>query len=84
MKRLLFMALVFPLFLSGCFNEDKYELKKFYKDPNSPAAIMMGSMYAGVVATFNSRDACMQMKSQAEEDDKAIGYKNSRFVCDKK
>ncbi len=69
--------------LQGCFNTE-YELKKYYKDPDSLAAIMMGGTYAGVVETFNSLDACLQMKMQVERDDRNIGYTNSRFVCDEK
>ena len=70
--------------LQGCFNTE-YELKKYYKDPDSLAAIMMmGETYAGVVETFNSLDACLQMKIQVERDDVNIGYTNSRFVCDEK
>lgn len=69
--------------LQGCFGT-KYELKKYYKDPLSAAAKMMGGTYAGVVETFNSMEACLQMKSQVEQDDRNIGYTNSRFVCDEK
>ena len=91
-------SLMSVLLLFGCDNSgvdpeanhtveldrNQYELKKFYKDPNSPAAKMMGSTYAGVVETFNSMSACLQMKEQVEKDDQKIGYTNSRFVCDKK
>jgi hypothetical protein len=73
----------FDFFLTGCFS-DEYELKKYYKDPNSAAAQMMGSTYAGVVETFNSLAACRDMKAQVERDDRNIGYTNSRFVCDEK
>lgn len=82
MIRILFL-MVSAVFLQGCFG-DQYELKKYYKDPNSPAAQMMGGTYAGVVETFNSMEACLQMKEQVERDDRNIGYTNSRFVCDKK
>jgi hypothetical protein len=82
MYRLLIL-LVFLGVLQGCSGESEYELKKFYKDPLSPAAIMMGGTYAGVVATFNSLGACLQMKEQVEQEDRNIGYMNSRFVCDK-
>lgn len=78
------MILGVTSFLLGCSVETKYELKKFYKDPLSPAAIMMKGTYAGVVETFNSLDACLQMKEQVERDDRNTGYTNSRFVCDKK
>jgi hypothetical protein len=67
--------------LQGCFGTE-YELKKYYKDPFSAAAKFMGGTYAGVVETFNSLDAFMQMKQQVEKDDRDIGYTNSRFVCD--
>ena len=77
------LVLISAVLLQGCFGTE-YELKKYYKDPGSPAAILMGGTYAGVVATFNSRDACMQMKEQVELDDRNIGYTNSRFVCDEK
>tara|TARA_R110000868_G_scaffold406619_1_gene687196 strand:- start:490 stop:831 length:342 start_codon:yes stop_codon:yes gene_type:complete len=71
------------ILLQACFST-KYELKKYYKDPNSPAARIMGGTYAGVVETFNSMDACLQMKEQVARDDRNIGYTNSRFVCDEK
>ena len=76
-------VLVSMVLLQGCFGT-KYELKKYYRDPTSAAALIMGGTYAGVVETFNSMDACLQMKSQAEQDDHDIGYTNSRFVCDTK
>lgn len=79
----LVLLVVTLILLQGCFGT-KYELKKYYKDPNSAAARMMGGTYAGVVETFNSLDACLQMKEQVERDDLNIGYTNSRFVCDKK
>lgn len=69
--------------LQGCFGTE-YELKKYYKNPFSAAAKMMGGTYAGVVETFNTLEACMQMKQQVEKDDRDIGYTNSRFVCDEK
>lgn len=71
------------IILQGCFGTE-YELKKYYKDPHSAAAQMMGGTYAGIVETFNSLDACLQMKEQVERDDRNIGYTNSRFVCDEK
>ncbi|WP_301387892.1 hypothetical protein [Thalassolituus sp. UBA2590] len=74
---------ILTFLLQGCFGTE-YELKKYYKDPNSPAAKMMGGTYAGVVETFNSMEACLQMKEQVERDDRNIGYTNSRFVCDEK
>lgn len=77
------IILILANLLQGCFGT-KYELKKYYKDPNSPAAQLMGGTYAGVVETFNSMDACLQMKEQVERDDQRIGYTNSRFVCDKR
>lgn len=77
---LLFMS---TILLQGCFGSE-YELKKYYKDPNSAAARMLGGIYAGVVENFNSLDACLQMKDQVERDDRDIGYTNSRFVCDEK
>ena len=76
-------VIFFVILLQGCFGTE-YELKKYYKDPNSPAAKMMGGTYAGVVETFNSLDACLQMKEQVERDDLNIGYTNARFVCDEK
>ena len=81
MKMALLLCLVFAL--QGCFSTE-YELKKYYKDPYSAAAQIMGGTYAGVVETFNSLEACMQMKNQVEKDDRNIGYTNSRFVCDEK
>ncbi len=74
---------ILTFLLQGCFGTE-YELKKYYKDPSSPAAKMMGGTYAGVVETFNSMEACLQMKEQVERDDRNIGYTNSRFVCDEK
>lgn len=71
------------LLLSGCL-ESEYELKKYYKDANSPAAQMMGSTYAGVIETFKSQDLCFQKKAQVEQNDRNIGYTNSRFECEKK
>ena len=79
-----FIPLSIVSLLVGCSGGTEYELKKFYKDPLSPAAIMMGGTYAGVVKTFNSLDACLQMKKQVERDDRNISYTNSRFVCDEK
>lgn len=78
------LIIILALFLQGCFGENEYELKKYYKDSGSAAALLMGGTYAGVVETFNSLDACLEMKNQAERDDERIGYTNSRFVCDVK
>ena len=78
------LILVTMIILQGCFGGEEYELKKYYKDPESPAAKMMGSTYAGVIETFNTLNACLQMKEQVEADDRKIGYTNSRFVCDAK
>lgn len=80
-RMMLFLSVIFSL--QGCFGTE-YELKKYYKDPFSAAAKLMGGTYAGVVETFNTLDACMQMKQQVEKDDQDIGYTNSRFVCDEK
>jgi hypothetical protein len=79
MKKVLYVASL-ALLLQGCFGAE-YELQKFYRDPSSPAARMMGGMYAGVVGTFRSMDACLNMKGAVERDDRKIGYTNSRFVC---
>jgi len=70
--------------LQACSDNKQFELKKFYKDPYSPAAQLLGSTYAGVIETFNSLNACMQMKEDVENEDRKIGYTNSRFVCDEK
>ncbi len=70
--------------LQGCFEDSTYELKKYYKDPNSPAAIMMGGTYAGVVDEFDSLDECNEMKLRVEKDDRDIGYSNSLFECEEK
>lgn len=70
--------------LSGCVEKEEYELKKYYKDATSPAAQLMGGTYAGVLETFNSLDACLQMIKQVERDDREIGYTNARWVCDTK
>ena len=83
MKKL-FTFLAFAFLLQGCFGGEEYELRKYYRDPYSPAALMMGGMYAGVVERFDSQDACLSMKEGVEEDDRKIGYTNSRFVCAKK
>lgn len=77
------LIVVSAILLQGCFGTE-YELKKYYKDANSPAARMMGGTYAGVVETFSSREACLQMKEQVERDDRKMNYTNSRFVCDEK
>lgn len=81
MKQVLIISTA--LLLSGCF-ETEYELKKYYKDPNSPAARMMGGTYAGVVESFKSQDLCLQRKVQVEQNDRKIGYTNSRFECEPK
>ena len=57
---------------------------KIGQNMHSPAAQLLGSTYAGVVETFNSFNACMQMKEDVEKEDIRIGYTNSRFVCDVK
>ena len=67
--------------LQGCFGGTEHELRKYYKDPDSPAARLMGGTYAGVVETFNSQDDCLQMQELVERDDRNTGYTNSRFVC---
>lgn len=71
--------------LTGCINDSttKYNLNKYYKDPYSEAALMMGSTYAGVVSSFNSLDACLEMKYQVEQDNLKVGYTNSIFRCEK-
>jgi hypothetical protein len=73
-------AFLLEILLQGCFGSE-YELQKFYRDPNSPAARMMGGIYAGVVDTFSSLEACLDTKADVERDDREIGYTNSRFVC---
>lgn len=70
-------------FLSGC-SDEKHELHKYYKDPLSPAAILMGGTYAGVVDEFNTLDECLETKAEVEKDDAEIGYTNSLFKCKKK
>ena len=77
------LIVVSAILLQGCFGTE-YELKKYYKDPNSPAARMIGGTYAGVVETFSSLEACLKMKEQVEQDDRKINYTNSKFVCDEK
>ncbi len=84
MKYRIILLLGIISLLLGCSGGTEYELKKYYKDPASPTAIMMGGTYAGVVKTFSSLDACLQMKEQVERDDRNTGYTNSRFVCDEK
>ena len=81
MKKLL-STLFIIIFLQACGN--KYELRKHYKDPNSPAAQLLGSTYAGVIETFNSLDECEEMKNQVILDDLRIWYTNSRFECVKR
>jgi hypothetical protein len=78
------ICIVIALFICSCSESKEYELKKYYKDPYSRAAQMMGSTYAGVVEKFNSLPACEEMKRQVEAGDRKIGYTNSRFVCDLK
>ena len=73
-------AVLVVILLQGCLGPE-YELQKFYRDPSSAAARMMGSMYAGVVDTFDSLAACLDTKADVEQDDREIGYTNSRFVC---
>jgi len=80
MKKILFMTAVALSFIS-CTNTKEYELKKFYKDVNSPAAILMGGTYAGVVSTYNSKADCTHAKQIAEANDLKIGYTNSIFMC---
>ncbi len=63
---------------------ERYELHKYYRDPLSPAAILTGSMHAGVVESYSSMDECLEAKIEAEKDDERIGYTNSKFVCKKK
>ena len=79
MKKVFVIASTVAL-LQGCLGTE-YELQKFYRDPNSPAARLMGGLYAGVVETFSSMEACLQMKADVERDDRNIGYTNSRFLC---
>ncbi|SMN11358.1 hypothetical protein SPBRAN_1614 [uncultured Candidatus Thioglobus sp.] len=67
----------------GCTDSDKYVLQKYYKDPNSAAAKLMGGLYAGSIGTFSRLENCQKMKFKVEQDDKKIGYTNSRFVCEK-
>ena len=76
------LALTLTLVLASC--GDTYQLHKFYRDPSSTAAIMMGSTYAGVVDEFDTLEECLEVKRQVERDDAAIGYTNSRFECEKK
>ena len=63
---------------------EKYELHKYYKNPISPAAVLMGGTYAGVVDEFETLDECIETKAEVEKDDAAIGYTNSLFKCEKK
>lgn len=71
------------VFLSGCSGE-KYELHKYYKDPLSQAAILMGGTYAGIVDEFNTLGECLETKAEVEKDDAEIGYTNSLFECKNK
>ena len=73
------------LSFSNCYaGSDEYVLQKYYKDPNSAAAKLMGGLYAGSIGTFSRLENCLKMKSKVEEDDRKIGYTNSRFECEKK
>ncbi len=60
---------------------DRYELHKYYKDPQSMAAIFMGGTHAGILDTYISLDDCQIAKIQADKSDEAIGYTNSTFKC---
>ena len=78
MKILVF--LISTLILTGCFKSE-YELKKYYRDPTSPAAQLMGGTFAGVVNTFDSLAACNEMKKEVENDDLVRSYTNSKYIC---
>ncbi|SMM99596.1 hypothetical protein SPONN_726 [uncultured Candidatus Thioglobus sp.] len=43
----------------------------------------MGGLYAGSIGTFSRLENCQKMKFKIEQDDKKIGYTNSRFICEK-
>ena len=53
----------------------RYDLHKFYRQNGA---------WAGIVETFSSELECLDTKADVEEDDKRIGYTNSRFVCEKR
>jgi hypothetical protein len=78
-------AILSILSFSNCYaGSDQYVLQKYYKDQNSAAAKLMGGLYAGSIGSFSRLENCLKMKSKVEEDDRKIGYTNSRFVCEKK
>jgi len=79
---LLILGITFTL--QACADNNEYELKKYYKDANSPAAILMGGTFAGVVSTFSSKADCIHAKQRAVSDDRKTGYTNSTFICEKK
>ena len=64
-------------------DSDKYILHKFYNDPLSPIAIMMGGTYAGTLEKFDTIEECMISAQQAKNEDMEIGYTNSSFRCSK-
>ena len=79
-------AIMFFLLISTACStggSDKYKLHKFYKDPLSLAAILMGGTYAGILEKFDTIEECMVSKQQSENNDKEIGYTNSSFRCSK-
>ncbi len=78
-------SIITILSFSNCYaGSDEYVLQKYYKDPNSTAAKLMGGLYAGSIGTFSRLENCLKMKSKVVEDDRKIGYTNSRFECEKK
>lgn len=88
-------AIFGTLLLAGCGNvqatetptpspDGAWALHKYYRDSDSPAAQLMQSNYAGVVATYDTREDCERRRFQAIEADKVIGYANSLFICDRK
>ncbi len=57
----------------GCFDSKEYHLKKYYKN----------GTYAGIVASFETLEECLDEKNDAINDDREIGYTNSVFHCEK-
>ncbi len=52
------LLVITSILLQGCFGTE-YELKKYYKDPNSAAARMMGGTYAGESPRVHRRPVCL-------------------------
>lgn len=48
----LILIIAMAISLQSCTDVKEYNLNKYYRDKNSPAALLMGSTYAGVLATY--------------------------------